>query len=82
MTDDFDSEFVGMPTARGAPSLAIWKLKIRDRFSMREVMIAAHDLDTAVRVGQRWCEKNSTANAPIRFLSVVPLVEADESILE
>ena len=63
-------------TAKTAPPALMFRLRLKDRHDIREVVITARDIDRATRVGNTYCEQNK-----FKFIRVENMVVAGEEIL-
>lgn len=62
--------------AKAAPAALMFRLRLKDRHDIREVIITARDHGWATKVGNAYCEKNK-----FKFIRVEDMVVAGEDIL-
>lgn len=64
-------------TPSSVPARLLYRVRLKDKHDIREVIVAARDLDTANRVGEAYCSREK-----YRFIRVENMVVADEEILK
>lgn len=60
-----------------SPPMRNFRLRLKDKHDVRDVIIQARDLDWATKVGNLYCDKEK-----YRFIRVEPMVVADETLLQ
>ena len=62
-----------IPQHTQVPAKLLYRVRLKDKHHIREVIVSARDLDRAMKVGQKYCEENHYL-----FLKVEDMVVASE----